>query len=54
MLLKGRLVRNKHTVRMSIIIPTFYDSRECDAEYCLRGAYTGKGGTTAPHAADLR
>jgi|SRR5215475_551550 len=35
MLLKGRLVRNQHTVRMSLIIPTFYDSREYDAEYCL-------------------
>jgi hypothetical protein len=33
--LKGRLVRNQHTVRMSLIIPTFYDSSECDAEYCL-------------------
>jgi hypothetical protein len=35
MLLKGSLVRNELTVRMSLIIPTFYDSREYDAEYCL-------------------
>jgi len=35
MLLKGRLVINQHTVRTSLIIPTFYDARECDAEYCL-------------------
>jgi hypothetical protein len=34
MLLKGRLVRNQHTARMSLIIPTFYDARDY-AEYCL-------------------
>jgi hypothetical protein len=35
MLLKGRLVGNQHTVRMSLIIPTFYDARGYDAAYCL-------------------
>ena len=35
MLLKGRLVRNQHTVRMSLIIPIFCDAREYYAEYCL-------------------
>ena len=35
MLLKWRLVRNQHTLRMSLIIPTFYDAREYYAEYCL-------------------
>jgi hypothetical protein len=54
MLQKGRLVRNQHTVRMSLIIPTFYDSREYNAEYCLTtneavhlsASYTVQGSST--------
>jgi hypothetical protein len=54
MLLKERLVTNQHTVRMSLIIPTFYDSREYDAEYSLTtteafnlsAVYTVQGSST--------